>query len=46
MIGKLIQRHLIGLDVDQAMAITYPPDIIYALAPGLRTRETISSTTT
>jgi broad specificity phosphatase PhoE len=46
MIGKLIQRHLFGLDVDEAMAIRHPQDIVHALAPGLRTRVSISSTTT
>ena len=45
MIGKLIQRNLIGLDVDPAMAIRHPQDVVYALAPGLGTRETISNTT-
>jgi broad specificity phosphatase PhoE len=38
MIGKMLQRHLLGLSVDEALACMHPNDVIYKIDPvrGLR----------
>jgi len=36
MIGRMLQRHLLGLDPRDALARAHPNDVIYAIDPGTR----------
>lgn len=45
MIGRMLQRHLLDLDRDEALTSKHPQDVVFSLRPGLRTRETITAET-
>jgi probable phosphoglycerate mutase len=38
MIGRMLQRHLLGLDPHQALAQTHPNDVIYQIDPSAKAR--------
>ena len=39
MIGRMLQRHLLGLDPHQALACAHPHDVIYRIDPSTRVRQ-------
>jgi probable phosphoglycerate mutase len=41
MIGRMLQRHLLGIEPGQALASKHPQNVVYSLHPGPRTRATI-----
>jgi broad specificity phosphatase PhoE len=42
MIGRMLQRHLLGLDPGQALASKHPQNVVCSIRPGRRARETIT----
>ena len=45
MIGRMIQRHLLDLDVEQALATRHPHGLVYSLRPGLGRRDVVNGET-